>query len=181
MLSIRSLFIALLSAPLVVLAQSTANSFKVPEGFSGSAGSPLTLNWTPTTSGTITLVLRTGNSANLEAGSIIASSIPNSGSYTWQIPADTVRNSDYAVEIVDDSDPSTYNFTPYFVIDSTVTVATTSASLVSLGAATSSVALSTAQPTATALTASSGLSSQLAAASTSGSSGIFFPSTLSPF
>lgn len=68
----RSLVLALLSAPLTILA-SSPNPFKIPSsGLSATAGQSMTLQWTPTTSGTVSLVLRSGNSADLEAGTVIA-------------------------------------------------------------------------------------------------------------
>ncbi|SLM40682.1 Ser-Thr-rich glycosyl-phosphatidyl-inositol-anchored membrane family [Lasallia pustulata] len=100
------------------------NAFKVPEGgyTSISAGTPVTLNWTPTTSGTVTLQLRSGNGEALDPGTTIASSIPNSGSYTFTPPASTIAGSDYTVEIISDTDNSAVNYTPQFAIASTNTV-----------------------------------------------------------
>ncbi|PSK42161.1 hypothetical protein B9Z65_4075 [Elsinoe australis] len=119
-----STIIALFASPLLALAQN-ANPFKIPtEGISAKAGSSVTLNWEPTTSGTVTLLVRQGASSNLNPGTAIASSIPNSGSYTWSVPSDFVRGSDYAVEIVSDTNKDQVNYTPPFVIDSTNTVPT---------------------------------------------------------
>nr|POF26187.1 putative cell wall protein [Quercus suber] len=171
MVSFRTAVLALFSAPLLALAQNSteANAPIVPQVFSASAGDPLTLKWTPSTSGTVTLVLRTGNSANLDQGSVIASNVDNSGSYTWDVPSDTVRGSDYTIEIVSDDDSSATNYWPYFVIDSSVTVATTTASTVSLGAPTSSVSLGSVLPSATAVVSGSSLQSVLSTASLSAS------------
>nr|OQO19536.1 hypothetical protein B0A51_12134 [Rachicladosporium sp. CCFEE 5018] len=153
-----------LAAPLLVAAQdsgnSSANAFVVPtSGISGTAGQTLNLQWTPTTSGTVSLILRSGASSDLNKGTTIASNIQNSGSYAFNIPSDVTRGSDYTVEIVDDSDSSIYNFTPYFVIESTNTVASSTGALTS-GAPTGSVSLSTASATdsATGVTASSTVS-----------------------
>lgn len=52
------------------------------------------------------------------------------------------------VEIVSDSDPSAVNYTPYFVLESTNTVAPTTTNIVSLGAPSSSLKMSTAAVTA---------------------------------
>ncbi|KAK0848937.1 hypothetical protein LTR03_005502 [Friedmanniomyces endolithicus] len=168
-----SFILTLLGAPLLALAQS-ANPFKIPTNFSATAGQPLSLNWNPTTSGTVTLVLRSGASSDLAAGTVIASSIANSGSYSWTPDTMITRGSDYTVEIVSDSDPSQTNYTPYFVLDSTNTVAY-STSQVSLGAATASTALSTASATGSATSVAAAISSASAsassAASASGSSG----------
>lgn len=53
--------------------------------------------------------------------------IQNTGSYTWQVPASVTRGSDYVVEIIDDQDKSQTNYSAYFVIESTNTVASTTA------------------------------------------------------
>ena len=143
--------LALLSAPLTALAQ---NAFNIPsEGLSASAGQPLKLTWDPTTPGTVTLVLRSGSSNDLNEGTAIARSIDNSGSYTWTPSNSLTRGSDYTVEIVSDDDPSQVNYTPYFVLD-TDTTAAQDTGVVSLGQPTKVPELSTASPTgmATSLT-----------------------------
>jgi len=124
-----SILIAVLGAPYLVLAQTStgANAFTLDPGFSASAGSPVTLTWGPTTGGTVTLVLRSGASNNLDAGATIASGIQNTGSYTWQVPASVTRGSDYTIEIIDDQDPTKTNYSAYFVIESTNTVASSTA------------------------------------------------------
>lgn len=127
---------ALLSAPFLALAQSTANPFKIPaEGLSATGGQPLKLEWQPTTQGTITLILRSGNSADLTEGTVIASKIDNDGSYTWTPSNSLTRGTDYTVEIVDDDDPSQTNYTPYFTLDTTTTTPQIT-SKVKLGAST---------------------------------------------
>ncbi|KAI9709247.1 MAG: hypothetical protein M1820_003367 [Bogoriella megaspora] len=154
--------------PLLILAtftgaQTTAsagfsnyqNPFSIPsEGFNATAGKPLSLSWTPTTKGTVTLVLRSGSFSNLEQGITIASNYDNSGSITWTVPDTVVRGSSYAIEIVDDSNPdSNTNYTPFFVVDSSVTETPSSAatpvSTVTLGAPKTSLALTTASPSST--------------------------------
>ena len=58
----------------VVSAQqsSGANPFKIPTpGYLLKAGSPTTFNWTPTTSGTVTLQLRDGANGDLNTGTVI--------------------------------------------------------------------------------------------------------------
>lgn len=72
----HSTILALISTPLVVLAQS-ANPFKIPsEGLAAKGGQPLDLSWEPTTDGTVTLILRSGKSDNLAEGTIIACEFP---------------------------------------------------------------------------------------------------------
>ena len=66
--------VALLSAPLLAFAQGNGpNAFKLPpEGIVAAAGKPTDLEWTPTTGGTVSLVLRSGASNDLKAGVRIA-------------------------------------------------------------------------------------------------------------
>lgn len=54
--------------------------------------------------------------------------IDNSGSFTWQVPDDIVRGSNYALEIVDDSNEDNTNYTPPFVVESDNNAAPSSAS-----------------------------------------------------
>jgi uncharacterized protein YdeI (BOF family) len=68
-----------LAAPLLAYAQTNStssngpNAFIIPEGgYTGKAGDVTTINWTPTTSGTVTIVLRSGASSNLIAGTVVA-------------------------------------------------------------------------------------------------------------
>ncbi|KAK4957219.1 hypothetical protein LTR10_005178 [Elasticomyces elasticus] len=170
MLFTRSLI--LLAAPFLAYAQSAANPFNIPNGgYSVTAGSPTDLTWKPTTSGTVTLILRSGPSSNLIAGTVIASSIDNSGSYTWTPDTSITRGSDYTVQIVSDDDSSQTNFTPYFVLDSDTVVAY-STNPVTLGAsAPPTSALSTLSPTGSATSVTAALSSaSVSSASASASS-----------
>ncbi|KAL9086704.1 MAG: hypothetical protein Q9165_007023 [Trypethelium subeluteriae] len=129
---------------------SDQNPFSIPsDGFNATAGQKLTLNWSPTTSGTVSLVLRTGTGNDLEKGISIVSNIANSGSYGWNVPSDVVKGQ-YTVEIVDDDHPDTNtNFTPFFQVDSDVTSPSASSSILSTvtsGAPTTSLSLSTVSP-----------------------------------
>lgn len=69
---------AILSATASLLslaAAQNANAFKTPrEGYSLTAGKPTTLNWTPTTPGTVSLYLRSGASSALDKGELIQGS-----------------------------------------------------------------------------------------------------------
>ncbi|KAL1651417.1 hypothetical protein SLS58_000757 [Diplodia intermedia] len=130
--TVTSLFVAGFAA----LASAAENAFIIPtDGFAPVAGKDVQLQWDPTAGKTVTLVLRSGASSDLKEGSSIAEKIDNSGSYTWSVPKDVVRGSDYTIEIINDDDPSETNYFPYFVIDSTVTVASTT-STYTYGAAT---------------------------------------------
>ncbi|KAL8902617.1 MAG: hypothetical protein Q9207_004544 [Kuettlingeria erythrocarpa] len=88
-------------------AQEKANPFTLPPGFMITAGQPTTITWDPTTQGTVSIRLREGASSNLEEGTVVASRIDNNGKTTITLPADTTRNSDYALQIVSDSNPAT--------------------------------------------------------------------------
>lgn len=63
-----------LAAPYLVIAQSgNENTFIIPTtGLQATAGEPLSLKWNPTTSGTVSLILRSGSSNNLAEGTTIA-------------------------------------------------------------------------------------------------------------
>ena len=72
-----SAILAAVAAPLLAFAQSNSpdgpNAFKIPVGgLMASAGKTTTLQWTPTTDGPVTLILRSGASSNLIQGAIIA-------------------------------------------------------------------------------------------------------------
>lgn len=99
-----SLVATLLSAPFLAFAADGPNAFIVPSsGLQATAGQALTLKWTPSTSGTVSLILRSGSSNNLAEGTTIAKSIQNSGSFTWTPPTNTVRGSDceFLARVVD--------------------------------------------------------------------------------
>ncbi|KAI4288814.1 MAG: hypothetical protein L6R35_001926 [Caloplaca aegaea] len=104
-------------------AQQRANPFTLPPGFMITAGEPTTISWDPTTQGTVSIRLRQGASSNLEEGIVIASNIDNSGRATITLPEDTTRNSDYALQIISDENPTTdVNYSGPFVVESENTV-----------------------------------------------------------
>lgn len=164
-----STVVALFSAPFLVLADNP-NPFNIPStGLSCTAGQACDLKWTPTTSGTISLVLRNGASNDLAKGVTIASHITNSGEFTWLPSANLPRGSDYTIEIIDDSDTSETNYTPYFVIESTNTLQSTTAT----SGATTGTTESTVTQTSGSTTVTAGkttLTSASTTATTSGSS-----------
>ncbi|KAK4507921.1 hypothetical protein PRZ48_001656 [Zasmidium cellare] len=163
----RSFLVALVSAPFLAFAQDKPNPFNNPSGgYQVTAGQPLTLSWKPTTEGTVSLSLRMGNSGDLSQGTTFASNIPNSGSYTWQVPADTVRGSSYTIEIQSDSNPDETNYTPPFILESTNNAAPSSSG------SSASTAASTVTPSSTrsSASASSDSATTSSPASTTGSS-----------
>ncbi|KAM3418643.1 hypothetical protein BST61_g4620 [Cercospora zeina] len=127
----RSLLLALAGAFAAYAQEATRPNAFTNTAFPAVAGQDLTLTWTPTTSGTVSLILRNGASNNLNAGEPIAQNIPNNGEYTWSIPQSAVRGSDYTIEIVSDSDPSDTNYSAYFVLESDNTTPASTASTVS--------------------------------------------------
>jgi hypothetical protein len=135
-----SAFLAIASAPLLALAQDSngSNPFNIPTtSLNTEAGETVNLTWKPTTQGTVTILLRSGASNDLNKGVAIActlltllklpsnhsnflltvliANIDNNGAFTWNVPSDIVRGSNYALEIVDDADDSNTNYTPPFV------------------------------------------------------------------
>ena len=96
------------------------NPFVIPpEGLGFKAGQAATVKWQPTTKGTVTIVLRSGNGADLEAGLPVAKNVANSGSFSWTPDESITAGTDYALEIIDDANPANTNYTPFFTIDST--------------------------------------------------------------
>ncbi|KAL8799968.1 MAG: hypothetical protein Q9182_005505 [Xanthomendoza sp. 2 TL-2023] len=91
----------------LVAAQGKPNPFTLPPGFMINAGQPTTITWQPTTGGTVSIRLRSGASSNLEEGTVIAY---------------TTRNSDYALQIVSDTNPTDVNYSAPFVVESKNTV-----------------------------------------------------------
>lgn len=114
----------------VASADSTANAFNNPAGgYSFTVGEPTTLSWNADSGSTVTLRLQYGETSTTNSGTIIASNIPNDGTYTWNVPSDLAYEPDYTLEIIDDQDTSNYNFSPRFTVSGASTVATsTSAS-----------------------------------------------------
>ena len=64
--------LAYLLAAVVAQTSTGPNPPTVSSGFMVTAGQPATLTWTPTTSGPVTLTLRSGAASNLNQGTVIA-------------------------------------------------------------------------------------------------------------
>ena len=72
-LTMRAVIYLTLSALAALVAASSPNAFKVPNGgYSFKTGSPTTLNWDPTTEGPVTLKLFSGTVMKPEDGVTIA-------------------------------------------------------------------------------------------------------------
>ncbi|KAI4841091.1 hypothetical protein E4T44_07852 [Aureobasidium sp. EXF-8845] len=163
--------IALMASPLLALADG--NSF-TNSNFNGiTAGKTFDLTWKPTTSGTVSIILRSGASSNLTPGVYVAQGLTNSGSYTWNVPSDITRGTDYALEIIDDSNPtSTTNtaYTPQFFIESTNTVASSTSYIGQSASASSAASSGISSANSSASSAASSASKSASSASKSESS-----------
>ena len=157
---------AVVALAAIASASSTDNSFNIPtNGYTFKVGEPTTLTWTPSTSGTVTLRLQWGAVTTANSGSVIASNIPNDGSYTWDVPSNLAAQPDYTIEIISNDNDNDYNFLPRFTVEgSIVSVSTSTASKTS---STSSESSSSAASTSASTTDSSSSST---ASSTSASS-----------
>lgn len=85
-------------------------------------GKPYTITWTPTTDGTVTLLLLDGPATNLVTVYAIAEEIPNNGSHTW-IPATDLTPgptaaTGYGIQLIDDANGQ-YQYTTQFGISNT--------------------------------------------------------------
>ncbi|KAJ5817912.1 hypothetical protein N7447_007920 [Penicillium robsamsonii] len=123
-----SLAVAAMAA--VASANSKANPFSIPvEGYTFKTGEPTALTWEPTTEGTVSLILQWGAVMTGNSGTVIASSIKNDGSYTWNVPSSLAAQPDYTIRIVSDEDSDDYNYIGRFTVEgSTVSVSSSSAS-----------------------------------------------------
>ncbi|KAL8712404.1 MAG: hypothetical protein Q9220_003252 [cf. Caloplaca sp. 1 TL-2023] len=143
-------------------APSGPNYFTLPAGFMINAGSSTPITWNPTTGGTVTIRLRSGASSDLESGTVVASHLDNNGKATITVPADTVRNSDYTLEIVSDSNASDVNYSAPLVVESKNTVASvsspaSSATMASTADTTSATAMTSATNSMTTNTGSTSM------------------------
>ncbi|KAF8467776.1 Ser-Thr-rich glycosyl-phosphatidyl-inositol-anchored membrane family-domain-containing protein [Kalaharituber pfeilii] len=115
------------------------------------AGQDHTITWNPTTQGSVTLVLRKGDSKNLDTLNTIAADIANTGSFDWTVPENVESGEDYSVEIMY---PGGSNFSPQFTIESNfvATRSTTEVSTTETSTTTTSAATSIANSTMTTTT-----------------------------
>lgn len=124
------------------------NPFTIPRsGFSFKAGEASDINWSPTTNGTVSIILRSGPSSNFDHGEIIASHISNTGAYTWTPSTSITLGLNYVLEIVNDDNVDQTNYSPYFVINSPNTVVSSTAILTYAAETTGVQSLTSAFPT----------------------------------
>ncbi|KAL5337815.1 Ser-Thr-rich glycosyl-phosphatidyl-inositol-anchored membrane family-domain-containing protein [Aspergillus crustosus] len=148
----RSVFFVALSA-IAALVAARENPFNIPgSGYEFAAGEPTTLSWDPTTEGTVSIRLQWGDVLTDSTGSTIVSSIPNSGSYTWSVPANIVDRRNYTVEIISDSDPESSNYLPRFTVDGAHEATTTTTSHTRTTTSTTTTESSTTRTTLTTTT-----------------------------
>jgi len=83
------------------------------------AGETFDVKWRPDTPGPIKLILRKGNPQNLDTVGDVVTGLANSGSYSWAVPDNIETGAHYALQIVDENDPTEFNYTPLFAIEGT--------------------------------------------------------------
>ncbi|KAJ5250395.1 hypothetical protein N7489_000805 [Penicillium chrysogenum] len=144
-----SLAVAAMAA--VASANNMANPFSIPtEGYTFKVGEPTALTWKPTTGGTVSLILQWGAVMTGNSGTVIASSIANDGSYTWDVPSSLAAQPDYTIRIVSDDDSNDYNYIGRFTVEgSTVSVSSSSASSTAASTSTESSTESSTSATST--------------------------------
>ncbi|RHZ51984.1 GPI anchored serine-threonine rich family protein [Aspergillus thermomutatus] len=169
------IFLSLSALAAVAAAASKANPFNIPaNGYQFTAGEATTLSWEPTTSGTVTLKLQWGTVFTGSSGSTIVSSIPNSGSYTWDVPSDIAARPDYTIEIVSDEDTTETNYLNRFTVAGATGIASSSTASATTTktktASTTSTATTTSGTPSTMTTVTSTTASTSSSSSTTSSS-----------
>ncbi|DAA77641.1 TPA_exp: putative cell wall protein [Trichophyton benhamiae CBS 112371] len=148
----RSVLYLLFTAVAAVAALE--NPFLVPPGgYQFNTREPTVLNWQPTTPGTVTLKLQMSSDITPHSGLVLAAHLENTGTFTFLPPPDLMQNGLYTVQIIDDNDPSKYNFTPSFMVDGATggptTGPTTSRTSMTTSEATTTSGESTTSPSST--------------------------------
>ncbi|KIV95641.1 hypothetical protein PV10_03268 [Exophiala mesophila] len=129
------------------------NAISIPEGSSTldvTAGEPLTIEWTNPSRGTVTIKLQQ-EPVTPDGGIVLLSGVPASllGA-TVQIPdAEDVNSFQYTIQIIDDTDPNNYNFSPNFGITGATGTAVATDSTASATGSTASATGSTASASST--------------------------------
>lgn len=120
----------------VILALSAAvgafavNSFTAPlSNETLYAGETYIIRWNSTDGGdTVQILLKEGNSTDLQTALVISSNLTNVGAVRWFLPDDIATGTDYALEITDNDDTDLINYSPYFTIIGTNVTTTSSSS-----------------------------------------------------
>jgi hypothetical protein len=78
------------------------------------AGTDFTVTWTPTTPGTVTILLLRGPAENLAVLGPIAENIPNSGSFKWSVSSQLETDvTHYGIQLINDAD-GTFQYSTQF-------------------------------------------------------------------
>ncbi|ERF68515.1 hypothetical protein EPUS_05654 [Endocarpon pusillum Z07020] len=130
--------IVLAFAALVAAQGGNNNVINNPaSGIQAEAGQPLTLSWDNPSSGplsrTVTIKIQTSGDIQPTDGIVVAENIPNTGSATFTIPADVPVGQVY-VQIIDDANPTDYNFSGGFQVQGATNTASLVASTASASA-----------------------------------------------
>ncbi|KAG0637643.1 Ser-Thr-rich glycosyl-phosphatidyl-inositol-anchored membrane family-domain-containing protein [Tuber brumale] len=161
-LSFLPVLLYALTGAIGAFAQGTSgqNAITYPLGGSLDSNVPLTITWTPTTPGTITINLLKGPPSNLIDLGPIAASISNGGTFTWTIPnslqdsGSMPKGDKYGFKIIDDA-TKTFEYSPPFdlsIPDSTFGGATSSGTTNPTASLTTSIASATSRSSSSTLT-----------------------------
>lgn len=93
------------------------NAFSAPaENATLYAGDAFVLEWNSTGGGdNVDLILKSGTSTDLSTVLTIAKDLSNEGAVRWSVPS-SVSSGQYAIEIINDDDTSSLNYSPWFEI-----------------------------------------------------------------
>jgi len=173
---------ALLLSATSVSAQSSAGAAPTQSATTGSgeplaiatidgpvtAGSMVTIKWNPTTASTVSFVLRYGSSGALSTGPVIASDVPNTGTYSWTVSPD-IPSGTYSIQITD-SDGAT-NYSPFVDLTGGASSASASGSMSMSASASASSGMSSSTSGSSKTTSSKSTSSSSSKASTATATG----------
>jgi len=151
-----------------VLVDAPGNAISQPTaGDVVDAGKPYTIVWDPSEGETVTLVLRKGDSGNLDTLDTIADDIENKGTYSWTPSPKLPSGDDYAIEIIwGTGEDMERNYSPMFTVKSDVKETTTTTTTTD---ASSTTATSTATETETVTGTTTMVTSTIMANTTSSS------------
>ncbi|KAJ6264022.1 hypothetical protein Dda_0161 [Drechslerella dactyloides] len=155
--------------PLVAAAAPKLNSNAITAPVAGAflkAGEPYTIKWTNVQGPQVTLTLIDGPSNQLDSITQIAENVDNTGSFTWNVPANLARSGTYAIRISYSSNPAEWNYSDRFNFESNV-VAVKDAKTTGAAETTAATSIDGSSTDGAATATSTGASSSAPAASTS--------------
>ncbi|KAF3919493.1 hypothetical protein ABW20_dc0100649 [Dactylellina cionopaga] len=106
------------------------------------------IKWMNVAGGAVTITLMDGPANQLKPIRTIVANAPNTGSYTWDVPADIVTSGTYSLRISYDSNPNNYNYSDRFNFVSSY-VSTPSASSTTAASTTSAASVTSGAPATT--------------------------------